>query len=149
MSLTEESVEFSMAVNNSENEHAGAAGTDTSRQARARALDRLIGERIKLRRKTLGISQSKLGAMLGVSYAQIQKYEKGLNRIGVGFLCQIAEALRVPVTFFVSDLADSADRHALPQLTGARELMEAYCAIPSPEQRGVLLAMAQSMAKGS
>lgn len=59
-----------------------------------------IGEKIRTRRKELGLSQEKLGEMIGVSYQQIQKYEKGINKLGPEKIQQIAEALRVPIGFF-------------------------------------------------
>ena len=57
--------------------------------------DRLTGRRIRARRLQLGLSQKALGDALGLSYQQVQKYEKGLSRIGAGRLQQIAEALNV------------------------------------------------------
>ncbi len=62
--------------------------------------DREVGRRIRVRRKDLGISQGKLGDALGLTFQQIQKYEKGVNRIGAGRLQQIAKFLKVPMGFF-------------------------------------------------
>ena len=62
-----------------------------------------IGMRVRLRRVELDISQEELGKRLGVSFQQVQKYEKGINRVSAGRLQQIASALDVPVTFFYSD----------------------------------------------
>ena len=59
-----------------------------------------MGQRIRLRRVEQKISQSELGAKLGVSFQQVQKYEKGVNRVGAARLQQIATALDAPVTFF-------------------------------------------------
>jgi transcriptional regulator with XRE-family HTH domain len=56
-----------------------------------------------MRRKMLSISQADLGNALGVTFQQVQKYEKGTNRIGVGRLQQIADTLRVPISFFFDD----------------------------------------------
>jgi len=75
-----------------------------------------IGERIRLRRTLLGLSQSELGKALGLSFQQMQKYERGASAIGAGQLCGIARALDVPVSFFydgldgVSPNADAGDR---------------------------------------
>ena len=63
-----------------------------------------IGERIRLRRTLLGLSQSELGKALGLSFQQMQKYERGANTIGAGQLCGIARALDVPVSFFYDGL---------------------------------------------
>jgi transcriptional regulator with XRE-family HTH domain len=59
-----------------------------------------MGQRIRLRRVELGMSQQELGEKVSVSFQQVQKYEKGINRIGAARLEQIAKHLRVPVTFF-------------------------------------------------
>jgi transcriptional regulator with XRE-family HTH domain len=61
-----------------------------------------LGKRIRLRRVEQHISQTELGDKLGVSFQQVQKYEKGVNRIGAARLQQIATALDVPITFFYS-----------------------------------------------
>jgi transcriptional regulator with XRE-family HTH domain len=63
-----------------------------------------IGERIRLRRTLLGLSQSELGKALGLSFQQMQKYEHGASSIGAGQLCGIARALDVPVSFFYDGL---------------------------------------------
>src|ERR1700680_1256944 len=63
-----------------------------------------LGKRIRLRRVEQQISQSELGKKLGVSFQQVQKYEKGVNRVGAARLQQVATALNVPVTFFFDDV---------------------------------------------
>src|ERR1700690_4301738 len=70
-----------------------------------------LGKRIRLRRVEQRISQAELGEQLGVSFQQVQKYEKGVNRVGAARLQHIATALDVPVTFFFDD-AD-AGKHAI------------------------------------
>jgi len=62
--------------------------------------DKKMGLKIRSRRMELKISQADLGEQLGVSFQQIQKYEKGVNRVGAGRMQQIATALDVPVTYF-------------------------------------------------
>jgi transcriptional regulator with XRE-family HTH domain len=63
-------------------------------------IDRHVGSRVRMRRMMLGMSQEKLGDALGLTFQQVQKYEKGSNRIGAGRLQQIALILQVPVSFF-------------------------------------------------
>src|ERR1700676_4713402 len=63
-----------------------------------------FGARIRLRRVEMKISQSELADKLGVSFQQVQKYEKGVNRVGAARLQQVATALNVPVTFFFDDV---------------------------------------------
>ncbi len=62
-------------------------------------VDRHVGSRVRMRRIMLGMSQEKLGEGLGLTFQQIQKYEKGTNRIGASRIQQIAEILQVPVSF--------------------------------------------------
>ncbi len=62
-----------------------------------------VGSRIRLRRNLLGMSQEKLGENLGITFQQIQKYEKGTNRVGASRLQAIATILGVPVSFFFED----------------------------------------------
>lgn len=66
-------------------------------------IDIHVGSRVRLRRMMLGMSQEKLGESLGITFQQIQKYEKGTNRIGASRLQAIARVLSVPVSFFFED----------------------------------------------
>lgn len=66
-------------------------------------IDIHVGSRVRLRRMMLGMSQEKLGESLGITFQQIQKYEKGTNRIGASRLQNIATVLSVPVSFFFED----------------------------------------------
>ncbi|MEX4006475.1 helix-turn-helix domain-containing protein [Neoaquamicrobium sediminum] len=66
-------------------------------------IDIHVGGRIRLRRNMLGLSQEKLGESLGITFQQIQKYEKGTNRVGASRLQAIASILEVPVAFFFED----------------------------------------------
>ncbi|MEE1612081.1 helix-turn-helix domain-containing protein [Microvirga sp. CF3016] len=68
--------------------------------------DRHIGKRIRLRRIALGMSQEKLAGALGLTFQQIQKYEKGINRIGAGRLHEIGMILGVDVTYFFHGLLE-------------------------------------------
>ncbi|WP_375620275.1 helix-turn-helix domain-containing protein [Bartonella sp. TS25HLJMH] len=67
-------------------------------------VDISIGKRIRHKRISMGLSQKALGSYLGVSFQQIQKYEKGLNRVSAGCLLEIAQKLEVPISFFYADL---------------------------------------------
>lgn len=63
-------------------------------------IDKHVGSRVRMRRMMLNMSQEKLGEALGLIFQQVQKYEKGTNRIGASRLQQISEILQVPVSFF-------------------------------------------------
>ena len=62
-------------------------------------VDRYVGSRVRMRRIMLGMSQEKLGEALGLTFQQIQKYEKGTNRVGASRIQQISEILQIPVSF--------------------------------------------------
>ena len=63
-------------------------------------IDKHVGSRVRMRRMMLGMSQEKLGDALALTFQQVQKYEKGTNRIGASRLQQISQILQVPVAFF-------------------------------------------------
>lgn len=71
-------------------------------------IDIHVGSRIRLRRTMLGMSQEKLGESLGITFQQIQKYEKGTNRVGASRLQNISAILNVPVSFFFEDAPGDA-----------------------------------------
>ena len=76
--------------------------------------DKHVGNRVRMRRLMLGLSQTKLADALGLSFQQVQKYEKGANRISASKLQQISSFLQVPIPFFFEGLSDpsNASRHA-------------------------------------
>lgn len=75
-------------------------------------IDIHVGSRVRLRRMMLGMSQEKLGEALGITFQQIQKYEKGTNRVGASRLQHIATVLKVPVSFFFEDAPGSPEEAA-------------------------------------
>lgn len=70
---------------------------------RANPIDVHVGSRVRLRRMLLGMSQERLGERLGLTFQQVQKYEKGVNRVGASRLFDLAQVLGVPVQFFYDD----------------------------------------------
>ncbi len=75
-------------------------------------IDIHVGSRVRLRRMMLGMSQEKLGEALGITFQQIQKYEKGTNRVGASRLQHIATVLKVPVSFFFEDAPGTPEEAA-------------------------------------
>jgi len=71
---------------------------------RVTTIDAHVGRRLKLRRINLGLSQQELGNLLNITFQQIQKYEKGINRISSGKLFEFSKALNIPVTYFFEDI---------------------------------------------
>ena len=83
-------------------------------------IDNHVGTRLRERRESLHLSQSGLGRILGVSFSQIQKYEKGTNRIGAGALYLLAGALNVDVSYFYAGL-DATSEEITPRVSTLAE----------------------------
>ena len=88
-------------------------------------IDVHVGKRIRLQRTLLGMSQDRLGDLLGVTCQQVLKYEHGINRIGSSRLYELGQVLNVPVSFFFDDMLDRQPPHnvqdSLPGLTAGSE----------------------------
>ena len=74
----------------------------------ANPIDAQVGNRVRIRRMLIGMSQEKLGDLLGLTFQQVQKYEKGVNRIGAGRLYEVARILGVPIDFFYEGVGGAA-----------------------------------------
>jgi transcriptional regulator with XRE-family HTH domain len=98
-------------------------------------VDRHVGSRVRMRRMMLSLSQEKLGDALGLTFQQVQKYEKGANRIGASRLQQIANILHVPVSFFF----EGAPSQSLERPAGMGEA-------PSPSYVSDFLATSDGLA---
>ena len=107
-------------------DQAGDDESDVERSSRKpNPIDAHVGTRVRLRRMLLGMSQEKLGEHLGLTFQQVQKYEKGVNRIGASRLFDLARVLGVPVQFFYDQApADAID--ASPQPGFAEQPTESY-----------------------
>jgi transcriptional regulator with XRE-family HTH domain len=123
------------------------------------AIDAYVGERVRTRRKMLGMSQSSLAEALGITFQQIQKYEKGINRIGASRLLRMAEIFGVTVGFFFENGASQgrdgvapADTDAVALFMASKEglaLGKAFIAIDDVNVRRKLLALTRSLASSS
>jgi transcriptional regulator with XRE-family HTH domain len=89
-------------------------------------MDIHVGSRVRLRRMVIGMSQEKLGEKMGLTFQQIQKYEKGTNRIGASRLHQLSQIMDVPVGFFFEDAPIHANRHAAAAAGFAESKTEAF-----------------------
>ena len=114
-------------------------------------VDRLVGLRITALRKARGLSQTALGTAVGVTFQQVQKYEKGQNRVGAGRLREIARLLEVPVSVFFeeSEAGDGTQDEAFGFLGahGASDLLRAYAQIHDAQMRRDVLALVRSVAR--
>jgi transcriptional regulator with XRE-family HTH domain len=113
-----------------------------------------VGRRIRAQRLVRGLSQTDLGRSLGITFQQVQKYEKGANRVGAGRLTRIAEVLSVPVAFFFGDHAGSgksseaSEAMGFLETAGAVRLVKAYAQIEDTDVRRALVDLAESIATG-
>lgn len=118
------------------------------------SIDLHIGSRIKFRRVMLGMTQEQLGDALGTSFQQVQKYEKGINRIGASRLHSVANCLDVPITFFFegqpAELEVGLDQSAsqLAEMMKSKDCIElamAYLAIQDKDVQKKILALVRSV----
>jgi transcriptional regulator with XRE-family HTH domain len=117
---------------------------------RANAADHHVGARIRERRIMLGLSQQQLAQMIGVTYQQAHKYERGLNRISAGRLYEIAQVLGVPVSWFFDGLSRSD--HPVEMTQRQRmclELARNFVAIDNERHQEALSQMARALASSS
>ena len=117
----------------------------------ANEVDVHVGQRTRHLRETLGISQGTLGRHLGLTFSQVQKYEKGTNRIGAGRLYMIADFLDVPVQYFYEGLADGDSPRMPHGATVERNselvaLNDAFRSISDPDTRRSVVALVCSLA---
>lgn len=108
-----------------------------------------VGARIRQQRTLLGMSQEKLGQAVGITFQQIQKYEKGSNRIGASRMWQFAQALGVPVASFFEGLPESGrgKKVAAPEVDpGMLTLAKHFKALKSPVHRDAVCSLARSLA---
>jgi transcriptional regulator with XRE-family HTH domain len=91
----------------------------------ANPIDIQVGNRVRIRRMLIGMSQERLGDLLGLTFQQVQKYEKGVNRIGAGRLFEVSRILNVPVDFFYEGVAAQlAGQPGMAESEGSPPVME-------------------------
>jgi transcriptional regulator with XRE-family HTH domain len=117
----------------------------------ANEVDVHVGQRTRHLRETLGISQGTLGRHLGLTFSQVQKYEKGTNRIGAGRLYMIADFLDVPVQYFFEGLDEGVTAPRASNGAGERNselvaLNDAFRSITDPDTRRSVVALVCSLA---
>jgi transcriptional regulator with XRE-family HTH domain len=117
---------------------------------RANAADRHVGARIRERRVMMGLSQQQLAKMIGVTYQQAHKYERGLNRISAGRLFEIGQVLGVPVSWFFEGLTADADgQETSPRQRMCLELARNFALIDNEKHQEALSQMARALAAQS
>lgn len=122
-----------------------------------------VGSRVRLRRTLLGFSQEKLGTALGITFQQVQKYERGTNRIGASRLFDISRILEVPISFFFDDFKTQGHGDAVgfaePEQDGydadpmtrkeTLELVRFYYKIKDPSVRKKIFDLAKTLASAT
>jgi transcriptional regulator with XRE-family HTH domain len=126
-------------------------------------IDKHVGSRVRMRRMMLGMSQEKLGDALALTFQQVQKYEKGTNRIGASRLQQISQILQVPVAFFFEGapvLSEGVPSEGLQEApspayvsdflatSDGLSLTKAFMRIPDPKLRRRIVDLVQQIAGG-
>lgn len=129
---------------------------------RPNPIDVHVGSRVRLQRMLLGVSQERLGERLGLTFQQIQKYEKGVNRIGASRLFDLAQVLGVPIQFFYDDVPAGEPQKAVASGMAERpadgyifeflntreglELNRAFARISDPKSRRAILDLVRKLA---
>ncbi len=125
-------------------------------------IDIHVGSRVRLRRTMIGMSQEKLGDALGITFQQIQKYEKGANRVGASRLQEISRVLNTPISFFFEDAPGSpgsgegfqettSTNYVVDFLSSSDglQLNKAFVKIEDPKVRRKLVELAKALANES
>ena len=129
----------------------------------AHPIDVHVGKRLRMRRSMLGMSQDHIGKAIGVSFQQIQKYERGINRMGSSRLYEFSKILDVPISYFFEDFDDGETKHygmagmaesSMPEFEHedqlstreTMEMMRAYYQIPSKTVRKRIFELIKSLA---
>lgn len=128
-------------------------------EKRPHPVDVHVGKRLRLRRSMLGMSQETLGKSIGVTFQQIQKYERGINRIGSSRLYDFSKTLTVPIAYFFEDFGETANYGFAEtekaefehEKIGSKEslsLVRAFGKITDPDLRKKVLSLVRAMSTG-
>lgn len=113
---------------------------------RANATDKHVGSRIRERRIMLGLSQQQMANMIGVTYQQAHKYERGINRISAGRLYEIAQVLGVPVSYFFEGLDSERATDLTARQRMCLELARNFSSISNEKHQEALSQLARALA---
>ena len=131
-----------------------AVEADPGRGEGPHPVDRHVGLRIRMRRKEMGVSQERLAEALGITFQQVQKYERGANRVSASKLWEIASALKTPVAYFYDGLGErdaaggaGEDAQAFMLTSEGLELMAAFPRIGQPAVRRKIVELIRVVAE--
>jgi transcriptional regulator with XRE-family HTH domain len=114
-------------------------------RSRAQDIDRHVGARMRERRIMLGLTQQQMAELIGVTYQQAHKYEKGINRVAAGRLYNIAQALGVDVGYFFEGLYSDKALRATPQQRMLLELARNFIGIPTRKHQEAICSLARAL----
>eukprot|EP01037_Dinobryon_pediforme_P017418 gene17418-17609_t len=130
--------------------------TDPTTPARGDPLDVALGRNIRIRRKSLGLSQSALASAVGLTFQQVQKYESGANRVSFSKLVEISKALNCRIAYLIEGLEDGEapgpvleGENDLLSTTGAVELLQLYAKINGPRLRRALISVSLALSSST
>jgi transcriptional regulator with XRE-family HTH domain len=113
---------------------------------RTQDIDRYVGARMRERRIMLGLTQQQLADLIGVTYQQAHKYERGINRVSAGRLFEVAQVLSVPVNYFFDGLDQENERAISPRERMCLELARNFAQIPNERHQEALSQLARVLA---
>lgn len=122
------------------------AGNTRRSAGRTQDIDRYVGARIRERRIMLGLTQQQLADLIGVTYQQAHKYERGINRVSAGRLFEVAQVLSVPVNYFFDGLEKESERAISPRERMCLELARNFAQIPNERHQEALSQLARVLA---
>ena len=110
------------------------------------AIDDHVGGRIRERRIMLGLTQQQLAEMIGVTYQQAHKYERGINRVSAGRLFEVARALSAPITYFYEGIGEEGTRQIMPHRRMLLELARNFAEIRNEKHQEAVSQIARALA---
>ena len=150
-----------MIMNNKNDKSVDNENAESRNARKANPIDVHVGMRVRMRRMLLGMSQEKLGELLSLTFQQVQKYEKGINRIGASRLFELSRVLGVPVQYFYDEVPGdvassvaggfaegSSDGYVADVLSSrdGLELNKAFARIEDPKVRRSIVELVRSLA---
>src|ERR1700736_6416035 len=112
----------------------------------AAAIDNHVGGRIRDRRIMLGLTQKQLAEVIGVTYQQAHKYERGINRVSAGRLFKIARALSAPITYFYEGIGEEGPRQLMPHQRMQIEIARNFAEIRNEKHQEAVSQLARALA---
>jgi transcriptional regulator with XRE-family HTH domain len=113
---------------------------------RTQDIDRRVGARIRDRRIMLGLTQQQLADLIGVTYQQAHKYERGINRVSAGRLFEIARVLNAPISYFYEGIGDDSPRTVTPHQRMLLEIARNFAEIQNEKHQEAVSQLARALA---